>query len=62
VPIVFPVPPQPQLSSGSDASSISETPQRGPPFLAALIGIGFLATLVWAGVLAWTALKLVGIL
>jgi hypothetical protein len=62
VSIMFPVPPQPQLSSGSDANSISETPQRVPIILVALIGLGFLATFVWAGVLAWMALKLVGIL
>jgi hypothetical protein len=43
-------------------NSASDTAQRIPIFFTALFGIGFLATFVWAGALAWMALRLVGVM
>ena len=42
-----------------DGRQTAEKLRLPSPLHTAILGIGFLATLVWMGVIAWTAVKLV---
>jgi hypothetical protein len=47
---------------GAQMNTAADTAQRIPLFFAALFGIGFLATFLWAGALGWMVLRLTGML